>query len=99
MNQPDIIFRLEVIEKSIRTVKSIIETCPDLTALTELLAACNEIESYYITYCEEQDETAGVKKGTAYQEGVNMEFYIEGLDWHRISQALRQLKGECDASC
>jgi hypothetical protein len=98
MNQPDIIFRLEYIEKQIRTIKSIIETCPDLLALTEIIKTCKEIDDYYKEFCEQRDEAEGEEKGTNYRDGVNMEFYIEGLDWYTISVALRRLEGECDES-
>ena len=68
------------------------------SALTEVLRGCRDIEEQYKEFCEQRDAAEGEEKGTNYAQGVNMEFYIEGLSWHDVSLALRRLEKECDES-
>ena len=68
-----------------------IKSTPEKVAISELLTACNQIEEYYKSWCEEMDEARGVPEGTTYKGGVSIEFYIEADWWHEASLALRKI--------
>ena len=75
------------IEAAIETL----EENPEIDAISEILDACSRIDAYYREWCKELDDYDCAPKGTNYKDGVNMEFYIEGLWWHDVSRALRKL--------
>ena len=61
-------------------------------AIAELLVACERIDDHYKEVCEEIDNALREKKGTAYRDGWNMEYYIESSLWHDVSVQLRKLR-------
>lgn len=66
---------------------------PSLTAISDLIQACNVVEDYYREeFCPSLDREYGEPEGTTYEQGANLEFYIEADWWHYISLALRRLK-------
>jgi len=65
---------------------------PEVSAISELLAACEPIEMYYKQWCDEHDDETGDTPGNTYKHGTSLEFYIEADWWHDVSLALRKLK-------
>jgi hypothetical protein len=74
-------------------VISLLEHEPELGAISDLIEACEDIDYYYKHHvCKERDDGDGLVDGTTYKNGMNVEFYIEAEDWHRVSLALRKLR-------
>ena len=68
------------------------EQTPEREHIAKLIEACERLDEYYKDWCEEIDDEYGDERGTAYEQGTNMEFYIESSEWHNISEALRELR-------
>lgn len=88
----------EINQQAIKNAISILENVlhrmdvePAAGAITDLVEACKVIDDHYKMYCEEFDVDDDVPRGTTYNEGVNIEFYIEADWWHDVSLALRKL--------
>lgn len=64
------------------------------TSLVDLIRACERVDAYYKQFCAECDADWGDDEGSAYRDGVSLEFQIEADWWHSISLALRKLKEE-----
>lgn len=64
------------------------ETIGDISSL---IRACQQLDEQYEEMCDDWDIQHGDEPGTTYKTGLNIEFYIEGLDWHDVSLALRKL--------
>ena len=77
----------EIIDNSIK----VLEEKPDKALVKELIDACKSIEFSYKKMCKEMDENNGEPKGTNYEVGPCIEFYIEADWWHPISECLRKL--------
>ena len=71
-----------------------LENAPRTETVSELLAACERIDEHYKECCEEIDIGLHEKKGTAYRDGWNMEYYIESSLWHDVSVQLRKLRDD-----
>ncbi|KKL48395.1 hypothetical protein LCGC14_2325960 [marine sediment metagenome] len=69
-----------------------LERSPEKEIVSELIAACKRIDIHYKEACEEIDAALREKKGTAYRDGWNMEYYIESSLWHDVSVQLRKLE-------
>lgn len=64
---------------------------PKVGQVIDLLHSCQVIDAYYKHLCDETDHFDGVAEGTSYENGINIEFYIEASWWHEVSLALRAL--------
>lgn len=84
-------YHIELAERQLAVVKELVEQAPELDAITDLISACQKIEYHYQEFCKEMDENFGDEPGTSYEEGVNIEYYIEADWWHDVSVALRKL--------
>ena len=69
-----------------------IDNEPALGVITDLIEACEEIDRHYKAMCDETDDYHKDPVGTSYENGINIEFYIETSWWHTISLALRKLR-------
>jgi hypothetical protein len=78
--------------KVLGELKTELENTPKDEALRALIKACEDLDVYYKEFCNELDHEYDVPEGTTYEEGFNMEFYIEAYQWHEISLALRTLR-------
>lgn len=76
-----------IIEKSIKDL----EEKPDQILVKELIEACKAIEPTYKKMCDDSDEQCCDPKGTSYNDGISIEFYIEADQWHIISECLRKM--------
>jgi len=65
---------------------------PDRELINGLINFCMVIEESYQNFCNELDENWGDPGGTAYENGVSIEFQIEADWWHDISLILRKLQ-------
>lgn len=83
---------IDVAIKHLEEAKDTIAETPDKDFISSLLDALRTIEEYYkYEWCPEQDEDVGNPKGTTYEDGTSIEFYIESDLWHRVSLQLRKL--------
>lgn len=85
-------YRLKIANNYLTQVIEDLNEAPEKSTIVDLLDACKDIDIYYEKYCEECDEQWGDSPGTAYEEGMNLEFYIEASWWHRVSKELRKLE-------
>jgi DNA gyrase/topoisomerase IV subunit A len=83
---------LEAIQRLAHAGLAEIEQTPEREHIAKLIEACERLDEYYKDWCEEIDDEYGDERGTAYEQGTNMEFYIESSEWHNISEALRELR-------
>ncbi len=84
---------IETAEQYLNRAKESLDEVPNVEALSELLDALFVIENYYRDrFCPEMDEDFGDDPGTTYEDGANIEFYIEADWWHDVSKAIRKLK-------
>jgi len=83
---------IEIAQAYLKKVKRGIEDTPNLEALNELMEALIPIELHYRdNFCAGCDRDFGDEPGSAYEEGISMEYYIESSWWHDVSLALRKL--------
>jgi hypothetical protein len=83
---------LESAQRLIEGVVQQLEEAPEKAAIVKLIAACESLDRHYKKACEEVDLDYGDPIGTAYEDGFNMEYCIEGDWWQEISEALRELR-------
>jgi len=75
-----------------------LEAAPEKSAIVELLDAVEAVDNYYRDrFCAELDDDYGEGKGSTYEHGISLEFYIEADWWHDISVALRKLRDRTNA--
>ena len=74
-------------KRKIADLEEELERLPDIQAMADLIVACEALDSSYKRWCEEADED----DRTTYNEGANVEFYVEAVDMHDMSIALRRL--------
>ena len=86
--------RLEMIFKSLEAIQEDLLTVENAKkqALIDLIEACEAIDAHYKEFCDWNDEEDGIKFGTTYEEGMNVEYQIEASWWHDVSLALRKLR-------
>ena len=83
--------KLNTAKRNIDAALELLAKTPEKNAILTLIEACRAVDERYQEFCEEQDDAYGQPIGTTYQEGINLEFYIESDAWHTISCALREL--------
>jgi len=85
--------RLETTKNMIQEGIDLIKETPSKAVIVDLIHALKEIDENYKYECEEIDELTGIEYNgkPLYDIGMNSEFDIGGLTWHKISLLLRQL--------
>ena len=86
-----IIDEIERITILSRSVVTDLKKAPEKEAIVSLLQVCQELDLYYQEYCRDDELEYYRDKKNTYELGLNMEFYIEGSQWHEVSIALRKL--------
>ena len=88
-----IIDKLETAKFMIQEGVIELEKTPEKTAILDLIQALKEIDMNYKYECECIDGQTGTEYNGAplYEVGMNSEFDIGGMTWHRISILLRAL--------
>lgn len=83
---------LESAQRLIEGVVQQLEAAPEKAAIIKLIATCESQDRHYKKTCEEVDLDNGDPIGTAYEDGFNMEYYMDSDSWQEISEALRVLR-------
>ena len=85
-------WELKIAKQHLGVALQLLADAPEQTAIIDLIKACEKIDAHYKRYCEQVDEDYNDPIGTAYENGFNMTYEIEGDWWQEISEALRKLK-------
>ena len=85
--------RLETTKNMIQQGIDLINEIPKEASLVDLSQALKQIDANYKYECDSIDELTGIEYNgkPLYEIGMNSEFDVGGLNWHRISLLLRQL--------
>jgi len=85
--------RLETTKNMIQQGIDLINETPKEAVLVDLIQALKGIDGNYKYECDSIDEQTGTEYNgkPLYEIGMNSEFDVGGLTWHRISLLLRQL--------
>lgn len=88
-----LIDRLETAKNMLQQGIDLMNETPKEAILVDLIQALKGIDGNYQYECEEIDEMTGLEYNgkPLYEVGMNSEFDIGGLTWHKISLLLRQL--------
>jgi len=84
-----VVSKLKVSTQIIQGVIDQLNEAPEKAAISDLIKILKEIDGNYQYECEAIDDQIGTDDGKLYEIGMNNEFYIEGLTWHKISLLLR----------
>jgi hypothetical protein len=84
--------KLKVAMTMIKDVHDSLTWTPAMDIKDELIDLLLELDGRYQDFCWEADTEMLLEKGTTYEQGINLEFYIEASDWHRISKMIRKFK-------
>ena len=89
----NLVDRLETTKNMIQEGINLIKETPSKAVIVDLIHALKGIDGNYKYECEEIDELTGIEYNgkPLYEIGMNSEFDIGGLTWHKISLLLRQL--------
>jgi len=87
-------YKVEQARRLLKNALTEIEDAPELSAIIDLLAACEVIDERYQDFCADFDRDDGDEIGTLYNSygGISIEYYIEADWWHDVSRALRALR-------
>ena len=85
--------RLETTKNMIQEGIDLINETPNVAVLTDLIHILKEIDDNYKYDCDYIDEQTGTEYNgdDLYNVGMNSEFDIGGLTWHKVSLLLRAL--------
>jgi len=88
-----IIDKLETAKYMIQEGINKLEEVPEKAAITDLMQVLKEVDLNYKYECDSIDEQTGTEYNgkPLYEVGMNSEFDIGGLTWHKISLLLRNL--------
>lgn len=88
----DVIENIKTARYYLDNIVKEIEKAPEKTSIIRLISLCKMIDERYKEACNDIDGLMEEPIGTKYRNGMNSEFYIEGLDWHMVSLALDKIE-------